>query len=119
MNEEGEAAGLEAQAQTTGAGQASVKESYVSVPSDPEANQPCPICQEAFETGFNQEIQDWVWLDAKKVGNKIYHASCFSDVKGGGTDLRERTATPDSVLGKRKAEGAFEGVSPAKRIASG
>lgn len=85
-------------------GQMSAKESYISVPSDPEANQPCPICQEAFETGFNQEIQDWVWLDAMKVGNKIYHASCYADVKRGEPDISRRTATPDSVLGKRKAE---------------
>lgn len=85
-------------------GQLPAKESYISVPSDPEANQPCPICQETFETGFNQEIQDWVWLDAMKVGNKVYHASCFADVQRGASDTQERIATPDSVLGKRKAE---------------
>ncbi len=43
-------------------------------------------------------------MDAEKVGGRIYHASCYADYKKdeGGTPLR--IATPDSVLGKRKAE---------------
>lgn len=42
-----------------------------------------------------------------KVGNRIYHASCYAeatkDRERGGTPM-PRTGTPDSVLGKRKAE---------------
>jgi len=78
---------------------------YVLVPADSVlASQPCPICQEKFEMSYNQEVQDWVWQDAIQVGNKIYHASCFGDLKRDGGNPPGGTSTPDSMLGKRKAE---------------
>ncbi|KAF2826393.1 hypothetical protein CC86DRAFT_370404 [Ophiobolus disseminans] len=64
------------------------KPQYVSVPQDPTGQHaPCAICQEHFETQWNVEANDFVWIDAKRVGNKVYHASCFEET---------------SVLGKRK-----------------
>lgn len=55
-------------------------------------------------------MQDWIWQDAVQVGNRVYHASCYSEVTkdgptpaSGGTPLG-RTGTPDAILGKRKAE---------------
>ena len=80
------------------------KNKYIPVPSDNAlASMPCPICQEKFEVSRNEEIQDFVWTDAVKIGGRIYHASCYADLKkdGGNTP---RISTPDSVLGKRKAE---------------
>ena len=47
-------------------------------------------------------------MDAIKIGARIYHGSCYAELKkdGGNTPLRtSRTATPESVLGKRKAVG--------------
>jgi hypothetical protein len=43
-----------------------------------------------------------------KVGGRIYHASCHAEATkdGGGTPARD--TTPDSVLGKRKAEVSSE-----------
>jgi pre-mRNA cleavage complex 2 protein Pcf11 len=57
-------------------------------------------------------VQDWIWQDALKVGNRVYHASCYAEVTkeapaaaAGRTGTPQgRTGTPDSVLGKRKAE---------------
>lgn len=54
-------------------------------------------------------MQDWIWQDALKVGNRVYHASCYAEVTKDGSAARAgtpsgRTGTPDSVLGKRKAE---------------
>lgn len=52
---------------------------------------------------WNDEVQDFVWMDAMKIGTRIYHASCHSEVKKEGGTTPVRTSTPDSVLGKRKA----------------
>ncbi|KAM0801104.1 hypothetical protein BDR22DRAFT_880498 [Usnea florida] len=80
------------------------KNQHVPVPSDPSlASQPCPICQEKFDMIWNDEAQDFVWMDAMRIGNRIYHASCHSEVKKEGGSTPMRTSTPDSVLGKRKA----------------
>ena len=92
------------------------KTKYIPVPSDQQlASLPCPICQEKFDTVWNDEAQDFVWMDAVKVGGRVYHASCHSEVKreeGARTPVGSggRTGTPDSILGKRKAEGLFEGI---------
>ena len=90
------------------------KTRYIPVPSDQQlASLPCPICQEKFDTVWNDEAQDFVWMDAVKVGGRVYHASCHSEVRreeGIRTPVGNggRTGTPDSVLGKRKAEGLLE-----------
>ncbi|KAF1363933.1 hypothetical protein EJ07DRAFT_101089 [Lizonia empirigonia] len=79
------------------------KDRYVLVPQDPTLQHaPCPICQEKFETQWNVDANDFVWMDALQVGGKIYHATCFEEYsKGAGIPM---PSTPDSVLGKRKAE---------------
>ena len=77
---------------------------YIPVPSDHAlASMPCPICQEKFEVSRDEELQDFVWTDAIKIGGRVYHATCYADLQkdGGNTP---RTSTPDSILGKRKAE---------------
>ncbi|KAI4924060.1 hypothetical protein J4E85_008219 [Alternaria conjuncta] len=80
------------------------KDRYVSVPQDVTLQQaPCPICQDKFETQWNVEANDFVWMDAVSVGGKIYHATCFEEVYGKGVGI-EAPGTPDSVLGKRKAD---------------
>ncbi|CAD6581086.1 MAG: hypothetical protein ASARMPREDX12_000347 [Alectoria sarmentosa] len=80
------------------------KKKHIPVPSDPVlANQPCPICQEKFDMVWNDEVQDFVWMDAMKIGSRVYHASCHSEVKKEGGTTPLRMSTPDSVLGKRKA----------------
>ncbi|KAH3971288.1 hypothetical protein HBI56_021140 [Parastagonospora nodorum] len=86
------------------------KDRYISVPQDPVLQQaPCPICQEKFETQWNVDANDFVWMDALQVGGKVYHATCFEEYsKGAGIPM---PGTPDSVLGKRKADlgGELEG----------
>ncbi|KAM7217765.1 hypothetical protein V8F06_006899 [Rhypophila decipiens] len=77
----------------------------------------CPICQESFEMKWLDE--EWVWMDAVKVGDRVYHASCHREAAssggGGGAaganngkrSTPERAASGSSasaVLGKRKAE---------------
>ncbi|PYH42585.1 putative mRNA cleavage factor complex component Pcf11 [Aspergillus saccharolyticus JOP 1030-1] len=84
---------------------------WIRAPNDATLrNTPCPICQEKFESTWSEEVQDWIWQDATNVGSRVYHASCYAEVtKEGPTSANRgvplaRTGTPDSVLGKRKAE---------------
>lgn len=104
------------------------KEAFIRVPNDAKVrSEPCPICQEKFESVWSEELQDFIWRDAVKVGARVYHASCFREVRkdtrdrekdssvgtptGGGRNGngRARTATPDSVLGKRERDAMGEG----------
>ncbi|KAJ5850221.1 hypothetical protein N7455_010077 [Penicillium solitum] len=90
---------------------------WIRAPNDATLrNTPCPICQEKFESTWSEDVQDWIWQDATKVGSRVYHASCYSEVTKGPAPTRQtRTSTPDSVLGKRKAEGT-ESPSQKTRI---
>lgn len=51
------------------------------------------------------DAQEFVWMDAIKIGDRIYHASCHAEAKkdGGSTPTYHR-GTPEPVLGKRKNE---------------
>lgn len=76
---------------------------WIHAPNDAVLrNTPCPICQEKFESTWSENIQDWIWQDAVKVGNRVYHDSCLREVTKDGP--AGRVGTPESVLGKRKAE---------------
>ncbi|KAL3477998.1 hypothetical protein BJX99DRAFT_116754 [Aspergillus californicus] len=94
---------------------------WIRAPNDATLrNTPCPICQEQFESTWSEDVQDWIWQDAVSVGNRVYHATCYVEVtKDEPAPARRdnttpaRTGTPDSVLGKRKAEGV---ESPAKTV---
>lgn len=77
---------------------------YLAVPDDPAlASSLCPICQEKFEMKWLDEAQEFVWMDARKIGDRIYHASCYSEATKDSSSLAKR-GTPERVLGKRKAE---------------
>lgn len=97
-------------ADSTSAGSSQPKIQYIPVPDDGDkTNSVCPICQEKFVTKWLDEAQEWVWTDALRVGDRAYHASCYAEVTkdGGNTPMyggRGARATPDRVLGKRKAE---------------
>ncbi|KAK1775587.1 hypothetical protein QBC45DRAFT_335000 [Copromyces sp. CBS 386.78] len=90
---------------------------YIPVPEDSaKVNNMCPICQEKFEMKWLDEAQEWVWMDATKVGGRVYHASCHKEVNGtsaGGGDgggsnemsMGMRTGGENGFGGrKRKAE---------------
>lgn len=105
------------------------KEAFVRVPNNAKLrSEPCPICQEKFESTWSEELQDFIWRDAIEVGNRVYHASCFHEATRDRENLSTpmaaaaatlttsatndptsttTTTTPDSVLGKRKAHDAI------------
>lgn len=81
------------------------KEHYVPVPTDAsQANATCPICQEKFEVTWHREAEQPVWMDAIRVGQRTYHASCYAEVSKGNEFTVAGRSTPDSVLGKRKSD---------------
>ena len=89
------------------------KTKYIIVPTDQTlANQPCPICQEKFTASYSDEVSDWVWMDAIKIGPRVYHATCHEEIKKNSSreNTPVRTGTPDTVLGKRKAVSAAASV---------
>lgn len=59
---------------------AALLKKWIPVPSDPaEAATPCPICKEAFQSEFAEDEEEWVWRNAVKVDNQIFHATCRAD----------------------------------------
>jgi pre-mRNA cleavage complex 2 protein Pcf11 len=106
------------------------EEQFVPAPTDVVMlNAPCSICMEQFKSVWHAKTQQPVWMDAIKVGDKYYHASCYSEVnrgtagaaasiqnswQGGGGAISRNGAgiggdssrnTPDPILGKRKFDG--------------
>ena len=86
---------------------------FVRAPNDPHLKSlPCPIDQEPFVSFWSEELQEFIWTDAIQVGDRIYHASCYRQAMADrakaatpvGISGSVRVSTPDSVLGKRKAE---------------
>lgn len=74
---------------------------YLAVPEDADsAEATCLICQERFEMKWLDEAQEWVWMDAVRLGGRVFHASCHREVAGEGQ--------VEGVLGKRKAEVCFD-----------
>ncbi|KAI9834495.1 MAG: hypothetical protein M1826_002649 [Phylliscum demangeonii] len=93
---------------------------WIAVPNEPNvANTTCPICQERFETVWHDEAQEWVWMDAVKIGGRAYHATCHAEAARDGNASQppngrsSRTLTPEpaAVLGKRKAEASLDAES--------
>lgn len=80
------------------------KDKYVRVPSDTSTHAPCPICQEKFDPNmkWHSDANDFVWMDAVNISGRIYHATCWEEYSKGAGIVTP--STPDSVLGKRKAE---------------
>ena len=89
----------------------------------------CNICFEEMKTSYSEELQDWIFPAATTYGGKIVHAQCLAEMlkgqSGGGSlaaalgaagGQRQRSATPDSSLGKRKAESALAGNGPRVRM---
>ncbi|CAJ2511570.1 Uu.00g071950.m01.CDS01 [Anthostomella pinea] len=90
-----------------GSASKAAKVEYIPVPDDAAlAASVCPICQDRFETRWLDDAQEFVWADAMKVGERIYHASCHREATkdGGNTPMVFARSTPEPVLGKRKAE---------------
>jgi pre-mRNA cleavage complex 2 protein Pcf11 len=107
-----------------------VEESFVRAPPGVTKNV-CSIDFEEMRASYSEELQEWVFTNATTWQGKIVHATCLAELQKGSqqslggswaaalsgmSSSRQRSATPDSSLGKRKAEGALAGSSARLRM---
>jgi pre-mRNA cleavage complex 2 protein Pcf11 len=79
---------------------------FVVVPPGDEAKHvTCPICKEVFKSEFNDDDEEWIWKNALKIDDKIYHATCHAEALVGSGSLTarlrqgfagSRSGTPDA-----------------------
>lgn len=87
-----------------------ISSASIPTPSDPKLrNAPCPICLEKFESTWAEADQDWIWRDARLVGNRVFHASCYAEVHEGNdreqeVKVNEEDGREESAKKKRKRE---------------
>ncbi|KAL9712870.1 mRNA 3' end processing factor [Leucoagaricus gongylophorus] len=71
---------------------------YVTVPPGDEAkllSHPiCPICKETLQVEFLEEEEEWIWRNAIKKDDKVYHATCH----------REATTSASNLVTRLKSE---------------
>jgi pre-mRNA cleavage complex 2 protein Pcf11 len=80
------------------------EEQWVPQPDDINLQQkPCSICMERFKPIWDNNTDQGIWMDAVRVGDEYFHATCYELVsrpKGHGKS--KARGTPDTILGKRK-----------------
>lgn len=59
---------------------AELRAQFVVVPPGDEAKSiSCPICKETMKAEFLEDDEEWVWRNAVKRDDRIYHATCHSE----------------------------------------
>jgi pre-mRNA cleavage complex 2 protein Pcf11 len=87
--------------------QTSLKSQYVTVPPGDEAKPlSCPICKETLSIEFLEDEEEWVWKNAVKKDDRVYHATCRAEAAAANslvtrlkteTGLGSRGSTPEVV----------------------
>ncbi|GBE79674.1 hypothetical protein BKA93DRAFT_758248 [Sparassis latifolia] len=86
--------------------EAELRSLYVVVPSGDEAKSiSCPICKEPLKSEFLEDDEEWVWRNAVKKDDRIFHATCHAEATTSKTNLvarlrneaasRSRSRTPE------------------------
>ncbi|KAH7887649.1 hypothetical protein F5I97DRAFT_1806239 [Phlebopus sp. FC_14] len=100
---------------------AELRAQFVVVPAGDEAKAiSCPICKENMESEFLEDDEEWVWKNAVKKDDRIYHATCHSEAVKSAQSLaarlrtdmmgRSRSRTPDvPTLGSTPPRGGVSG----------
>lgn len=105
------------------------QDSYVRAPAGVTKNV-CSICYEEMRASYSEDLQEWIFTNATTYGGKIVHATCLAEMQKGqqgggggslaaalaGAGLRQRSATPEPKLGKRKADGSLGGAGVGSRL---
>ncbi|KAF8745906.1 hypothetical protein AX14_004211 [Amanita brunnescens Koide BX004] len=59
---------------------AELRAQFVVVPPGDEAKLlSCPICKELLKSEFLEDDEDWVWKNAIRKEDKVYHATCYAE----------------------------------------
>jgi pre-mRNA cleavage complex 2 protein Pcf11 len=81
---------------------AELRAMHVVVPPGDEAKSiRCPICQETLKCEFLEDEEEWVWCNAIKKDEKIYHATCHAEASLSATTLAARLKTDSSTSRSR------------------
>ncbi|CAL1700835.1 unnamed protein product [Somion occarium] len=88
---------------------AELRAMYVVVPPGDEAqSMSCPICKEPLKAEFLEDDEEWVWRNAVRKDDKIYHATCHAEASASKSTLaawlrsevssRSRSRTPERQI---------------------
>ncbi|KAG0146671.1 hypothetical protein CROQUDRAFT_77413 [Cronartium quercuum f. sp. fusiforme G11] len=91
---------------------AELKQKMVLRPTEPtEASKLCPICREGFETKFDEEEEEYYWLNAIESGSRkgsgttsIYHATCHFETMRNKAKMKLRREEEEANLRKSREE---------------
>lgn len=87
--------------------EAQLRAMYVVVAPGEEAKPfSCPVCKEPMKCEFLEDEEEWVWKNAVKKDDKIYHATCHAEavistntlaarLKNEERESRSRSGTPE------------------------
>ncbi|EIW62016.1 uncharacterized protein TRAVEDRAFT_57146 [Trametes versicolor FP-101664 SS1] len=87
--------------------EAELRAMHVVVPPGDEAKPiSCPICKEHLKSEFLEDDEEWVWRNAVKKDDRIYHATCHAEAVASKSTLavrlrnetssRSRSHTPET-----------------------
>ncbi|KAI0832354.1 hypothetical protein BC628DRAFT_1346325 [Trametes gibbosa] len=108
---------------------AELRAMHVVVPPGDEAKPiSCPICKELLKSEFLEDDEEWVWRNAVKKDDRIYHATCHAEAVASKSSLavrlrnetssRSRSRTPEALTPPKALNGDLrnsESPSPSKR----
>ncbi|KAK1233313.1 mRNA 3' end processing factor [Marasmius sp. AFHP31] len=86
---------------------AELRSHFVVVPPGDESKTiSCPVCKEILSPEFVEDDEEWVWKNAIKKDDRIYHATCHAEASSNTlvarlrTDVssRSRSGTPERVF---------------------
>ncbi|KAI1795172.1 hypothetical protein LXA43DRAFT_993775 [Ganoderma leucocontextum] len=92
--------------------EAELRAMFVVVPPGDEAKAiSCPICKEPLKSEFLEDDEEWVWRNAVKKDDRIYHATCHAEATASKSSLavrlrnertsRSRSRTPEKATPPR------------------
>ncbi|KAI0081710.1 hypothetical protein K474DRAFT_1688442 [Panus rudis PR-1116 ss-1] len=95
--------------------EADLRAMYVVVPPGDEAKTiSCPICKEALKAEFLEDDEEWVWRNAVKKDDKIYHATCHAEAAASKSSLAARLRNEVSSRSRSRTPEAAGYPSPSK-----
>ncbi|KAG6336856.1 hypothetical protein ID866_2252 [Astraeus odoratus] len=94
---------------------AELRAQFVVVPPGDEAKSiSCPICKETMKAEFLEEDEEWVWRNAVKKDDRIYHATCHSEAVTSAHSLAARLRNDTSGRSRSRTPevSAFRSTPP-------
>jgi pre-mRNA cleavage complex 2 protein Pcf11 len=83
--------------------EADLRAQYVIVPPGDEAQVvSCPICKETLKSEFLEDDEEWVWKNATRKDDRIYHATCHAEAITSTSGLAARLRS-EKAHGSRSA----------------